>query len=937
MATDNVGAAAALIGEIHTLSESFRNLRSAFDEFGAASRGWVGTATQHFSLLNASLKQTQQNLGLVATKTGAAAREAEKTKSAFERMQDSVKTMGEFSAKRGASFMGAGKTAAGWSGLGGFPAEMLKGETDFTTIQTLRGLTDAEVATAKNRLSEIAVATNQQREALIPAYDTLLARNLDSDTALRMLATGGRVATAQKIDVGEVANAMATLGQRLKIAPEMVGESYGMMASTARSGGVNLASINKYVPQLAAKAEAVGMRGSEGAAQLGAFFKAANYASGGDSERANQIVGQLLDALAMPDVRAALKAQKIDVEHLAATGQDLVGPIMELFQRNPPAPPGSNTHPGARLLDSVPIKDLSRSLAPLQEQLDLYQRTWTTTLANPPRADTGFDRAMADSENQIKKFHVSMREMARPYAEKMLERVNGWLTTLNEHPIWRRTLLGGIVGLLGVGGAMVGVGKVAGVLAPVIGGAGKVAKAGSEFRSAYRASRAVPATGTVLDLYTNFGTTPIPNPAETAKLTRAGKVGAWASARSNRWTARHSRMRESVEGYFTEKTHAGRAYVGTAGTVSDKRKAAGAELFRWAIPKKKRVRDTSGLLSGMSEMGGEVSKLPTAESLRSTTKAMDGLTAASKRSRIANLVNAVSTKIVTAAVWLWNSALFANPMLWVALVAVGAALLIFKFWRPITAFFQGMGVGIRKAMAPLKPHIQEMKNAFAPIVNAIKVLFGWLWKLIKPVEGSTQAASTMGEKFGAVIGGILKWLVLLPVKFLTLGANIVVALAQGIKSMATEPVKYIKEIGAKIMDFFPRSPAKEGPLRSLHKLKWGETIAMGIQPGPTVAAMRRVAGATLAAATVSAAQAPTFPLPRVAPGVRVDATGRAARDERAIELAVHVHLAPGTSGDVADQARRGALAASPELVRLIERTINERDHRRARTTFQPVG
>jgi hypothetical protein len=152
-------------------------------------------------------------------------------------------------------------------------------------------------------------------------------------------------------------------------------------------------------------------------------------------------------------------------------------------------------------------------------------------------------------------------------------------------------------------------------------------------------------------------------------------------------------------------------------------------------------------------------------------------------------------------------------------------------------------------------------------------------------------------------------------------------LAAGMRASAHVPVRAIESQNQVIREHHPQSPVKRGPLRNLHRLKWGETIAMGMRAEPMVAAMRRATAATMAAVTTG-----TAPL-AFAHGPRVTVAGPAGA-RGPVQLAVHVHLPAGSGGDAAEQARRGALAATPELVRMIERTMDEREHRRARTSYR---
>ena len=57
--------------------------------------------------------------------------------------------------------------------------------------------------------------------------------------------------------------------------------------------------------------------------------------------------------------------------------------------------------------------------------------------------------------------------------------------------------------------------------------------------------------------------------------------------------------------------------------------------------------------------------------------------------------------------------------------------------------------------------------------------------------------------------------------------------------MAMKPVNAIKKITKRIRNFLPFSPAKEGALRDIHKIKLIETIAKTITPTPVLDAMKK--------------------------------------------------------------------------------------------------
>ena len=109
-------------------------------------------------------------------------------------------------------------------------------------------------------------------------------------------------------------------------------------------------------------------------------------------------------------------------------------------------------------------------------------------------------------------------------------------------------------------------------------------------------------------------------------------------------------------------------------------------------------------------------------------------------------------------------ALFSPVGLIVAALA-GAAVLIWKYWDPIRAFFAGVFSGIMERLTPLR----ETFERFGPVFDAIGSGISQVFKsLLSPMESSKETldkCTSAGEIFGNVLGGALQ-LVLTPAKML---------------------------------------------------------------------------------------------------------------------------------------------------------------------------
>jgi hypothetical protein len=140
-----------------------------------------------------------------------------------------------------------------------------------------------------------------------------------------------------------------------------------------------------------------------------------------------------------------------------------------------------------------------------------------------------------------------------------------------------------------------------------------------------------------------------------------------------------------------------------------------------------------------------------------------------------------------------------NPYLF---VFAGIAFLIYKFWKPIKAFFiglfEGLKEGFAEAFAPLKPIL-------SPVISVFKTLFSWIGKILKPLddtEGGFRSVANAGKALGYAVSKLIVLFakLLTPVAnivflFKDLGSAIIDGLTKGIKEAAHKPIEAVKEVG----------------------------------------------------------------------------------------------------------------------------------------------
>jgi TP901 family phage tail tape measure protein len=165
--------------------------------------------------------------------------------------------------------------------------------------------------------------------------------------------------------------------------------------------------------------------------------------------------------------------------------------------------------------------------------------------------------------------------------------------------------------------------------------------------------------------------------------------------------------------------------------------------------------------------------------------------------------------IATAATWLFNTALLANPIGVVIGLVAGLAVAtyeIYQHWAGVKAFFSSV-------WHSLIPNLSGLKSALSLIWGDVRAAL-------------SGAVAVIGS-FGAAM--------------FTAGQHLMADLGHGIVAAAMAPVHAAEAVAHKIGRFFiGHSPPPEGALRDLNLSR---EIAVSLKPSPVIAAVRRLAAA----------------------------------------------------------------------------------------------
>jgi len=174
---------------------------------------------------------------------------------------------------------------------------------------------------------------------------------------------------------------------------------------------------------------------------------------------------------------------------------------------------------------------------------------------------------------------------------------------------------------------------------------------------------------------------------------------------------------------------------------------------------------------------------------------------------------AAGTAIATAAQWLWNAAMTANPIGMVIIGVAALAVAVVKYWQPIKAFTVGLWDGLKIGLAPIMESLAPLQPLFSAIGSAIGGLIGWIDQLFMPLNSTKEELSAAGEAgraMGMIIGSVITALIsvvgTLAQGFMAVGTAIGQAVAIGISyftqlhAAAVGMVSGFFTIGAQIMD-----------------------------------------------------------------------------------------------------------------------------------------
>ncbi|MDA8489672.1 phage tail tape measure protein [Kluyvera sp. Awk 3] len=100
-----------------------------------------------------------------------------------------------------------------------------------------------------------------------------------------------------------------------------------------------------------------------------------------------------------------------------------------------------------------------------------------------------------------------------------------------------------------------------------------------------------------------------------------------------------------------------------------------------------------------------------------------------------------------------------SPIGLVVAALAGVAMVVWKYWQPISAFLGGVVEGFKAAAAPILSAFTPLMPIFRWVGDKVRELWGWFTDLLTPVKSTAaelQSAASMGRLFGEMLAEGLK-------------------------------------------------------------------------------------------------------------------------------------------------------------------------------------
>lgn len=598
------------------------------------------------------------------------------------------KKMNDFGNK--CTLVGAGITATGYGIARAFKltdtvGEIINFEHELRALGNTGGLSAVELDRLGKQIRQIGVDTNNTNKDVLEGINTLVAAGMKPDIAVNYMTAIGKTATSQQANINDIAKTTFSLADNMKVPLGQINYALNVLTAAGKEGRFELKSMAQTFPELTASASMLGMKGVKSVASLGSALQIAMKGAGTEGEAAtnfSRFLGGLTSPLVVKNFseKFGVSMEQI-LKNASKTGADPILEVLKVIQ----AKTGGNMFQVTEVFRDKTMLDF---IKPMLQNLDEYSRIKNSILQSNGVIEDDYASMMKTTAEQWKKLTINLQKIAFDKLEKPLKAVNFVLEKINGNPMLQKGLFNAIVGTISFGTILTGIGLIS-----KLGGKGIEA-----YQSVLNYTQKLPQIYDVFD-----------------------SVGLKAS------------------GIFIKRMMETKRKFGTAAGLGKSLFAVmeAESVSMWKKIGRNVINPLMSIPSATQKAYLAVSNFLLTLPVNAPMYFAKSLNAI--KLGFLNIPNAIRKALI--AVRMFSVGVMLNPV-GLAITAIAAgAFLIYKYWKPLTAFFRGTFKGIKDGLAPLQPMFTAVGNAIKPIVDCVK-------KLFTPINTEGKKAENWGYKFG---------------------------------------------------------------------------------------------------------------------------------------------------------------------------------------------
>lgn len=332
----------------------------------------------------------------------------------------------------------------------------------------LAGLTSDKLKALKADLDALGRddKTGMGAAALLEGLQTYVGKGLDQGAAMAALLPTGRAAKAAKAEFNDMAASGFALMDNLKVAPELLGKTFDIMAQSGKEGSFELKDMARAFPEITAGARALGIEGVEGVASLSAALQIAMKSAGSADQAANNF-SNFIGKITSPDAVAKFADFGVDVQaelnKAIAAGEDPLEHMLSVIQKIT----GGDQFKMGELFADKQVLDFLRAAIP---NLEEYRRIKQSALSADGVIDADYANVMDGAIESTRQFKNAVSELlgaggaVLPVFTDLTKTATALVYTLSdwtkEHPQLTEAIVKGGAALLafGIGTRVLGYG-----------------------------------------------------------------------------------------------------------------------------------------------------------------------------------------------------------------------------------------------------------------------------------------------------------------------------------------------------------------------------------------------------------------------------------------------------------------------------------------------